>query len=103
MVFSPFTILAALFGLHTTCFMAMMFGFLQNSTGWVDRDPANRNVTRTGLLQLTHSLLDYVVDMTDIYRSGWPITRKHRHMEMHLNKNVFPGKIAKQTVPLFTI
>ena len=37
------------------------------------------NITGGQPLKLAHSLLGYAVDMTDINRPGWPITRKQAH------------------------
>ena len=40
-------------------------------------------------LKLAHSILGYAVGMTDIYRPGWPITRKQT-LRNKFEQSLFP-------------
>ena len=59
----------------------------------------NNIITGEQPLKLAHSLLGYAVGVTDIYRPGWPITRKQTHRNK-LGQNLFPQEMAENLVQL---
>ena len=60
------------------------------------------DVTGEQFLKLAHSFLGYAVSMTDIYRPGWPITRKQTHRNK-FEQNSFPQEQLKIHYHFLTI